>query len=75
VGNMKNWSIKGRFDKIQLPVMLINGRYDEAVDEVVQPWFDGLKKVRWFTFAESSHTPHWEERDLFMEKVAGFLKS
>jgi len=54
--------------------MLLNGRYDEATDAVVQPYFDSIERVRWFTFAESSHMPHWEERELFMERVAAFLR-
>jgi len=75
IGGLKEWSIKGRLKKIQVPTMLLNSRYDEAMDEVVQPYFDEIKQVRWFTFANSSHTPHWEERDLFMQRVADFVKN
>lgn len=74
IGGLKNWSIKGKLNKIQVPTMLLNGRFDEATDEVVQPYFEQVKQVRWFTFAESSHMPNWEERDLFMERVAAFVK-
>ena len=44
------------------------------MDEVVEPYFEKVDKAKWFTFAESSHMPHWEERDRFMEVVRGFLK-
>lgn len=74
IGGLKSWSIKGRLSKIQVPTMLLNGRHDEAMDEVVQPYFEKIKQVRWFTFADSAHMPHWEERDLFMERVAAFVK-
>ena len=45
---------------------------------MTRPWtklyFEKVDKAKWFTFAESSHMPHWEERDRFMEVVRGFLK-
>lgn len=54
--------------------MLLNGRHDEATDETVQPYFEEIPRVRWFTFSDSSHMPNWEERELFMERVAEFVK-
>lgn len=38
--------------------LLLNGRYDEAMDEVAEPYFEKVDKARWVTFAESSHMPH-----------------
>jgi proline-specific peptidase len=72
-GNLKDWSVKGKLGKIDVPTMLLNGRFDEATDDVVLPFWEEIGKVRWFTFAESSHMPHWEERDKLMKVVAGFL--
>jgi pimeloyl-ACP methyl ester carboxylesterase len=59
--------------KISVPVLLLNGRHDEAQDEVVAPFFQHIDKVKWFTFAESGHMPHWEERALYMDVVGRFL--
>ena len=59
--------------KIQVPVLLLNSRYDEAQDSVVQPYFSALPKVKWYTFAESSHMPQYEERALYMQRVGDFL--
>lgn len=44
------------------------------MDEVVEPYFEKVDKAKWVTFAESSHMPHLEERDRFMEAVSRFLK-
>ena len=44
---------------------MLNGRYDEAQDSVVKPYFDELEKVKWFTFSESSHMPQYEEREKY----------
>jgi len=74
VGSLKTWDIKSKLHRIKVPTMLLNGRHDEATDAVVQLYFDAIPRVRWFTFAESSHMPHWEERELFMGRVAAFLR-
>ncbi|KAI4164236.1 MAG: hypothetical protein LQ342_002201 [Letrouitia transgressa] len=73
-GTLKTWNIVSQIQKIQCPTLLINGRYDEAQDEVVAPYFREIGKVKWIRFAESSHMPHFEEREVFMKVVAAFLK-
>ena len=59
--------------KINIPTLLLNSRYDEAQDSVIEPYFKGLSKVQWFTFAESSHMRQYEERALYMQRVGDFL--
>ncbi|KAH9945098.1 proline-specific peptidase [Epithele typhae] len=73
-GSLKTWSIIPELPKINVPTLVLNGRYDEAQDSVVQPFFQHISsKVWWFTFANSSHMPHYEERELFMQRVGDFL--
>ncbi|KAL8774584.1 MAG: hypothetical protein Q9209_000957 [Squamulea sp. 1 TL-2023] len=72
-GTLKAFDIRQDIHKIKVPTLLINGRYDEAQDEVVEPFFQELEKVKWYRFAESSHTPQLEEREEFMQVVARFL--
>jgi proline-specific peptidase len=72
-GSLKSWSVKGKLGNIEVPTLLLNGRFDEAADEVVLPFWNEIEKVKWYTFAESSHMPHWEERERFMEIVSEFL--
>ncbi|KAE9963042.1 hypothetical protein EG328_011810 [Venturia inaequalis] len=74
IGSLKDWSVKGKLDIITVSTLLLNGRYDEATDWVTKPYFEEIPTVRWYTFSESSHMPHWEERDRFMEIVGGFLE-
>jgi len=73
VGTLKNWSVIDELHKITVPTLLINGRYDEAQDEVVWPFFVHIAKVKWIQFSESSHLPQWEERERYMEVVGEFL--
>ncbi|OCL06054.1 proline iminopeptidase [Glonium stellatum] len=73
-GSLKDWAIVERLHKINAPTLLINGRYDEATDEVVEPYFEKVGKAKWVTFTESSHMPHLEERDRFIDVISRFLK-
>ena len=75
IGSMKEWTIIDRLAQIQIPVLLISGRYDEATPEVVQPFMDHIVGARWVIFDASSHMPHVEERDLCMKTVSDFLSS
>jgi len=57
-----------------VPTLLLSGRDDEAMDEVVEPYFEKVDKAKWVTFVESSHVPYCEERHRFMEVASRFLK-
>ncbi len=73
IGTMKSWSIISRLHRIQVPTLLISGRYDEAAPEVVQPFMDHIAGAEWVIFEHSSHMPHVEERAACMEAITGFL--
>lgn len=73
VGTLKDWSIVDRLDQVNRPTLLISGRYDEATPAAVQPYADRIPDVSWTIFPESSHMPHVEEREAYMELVRGFL--
>lgn len=72
-GTLKTWSIIDRLDGIDVPVLLISGKYDEATPATVQPFMDHIKDVRWELFENSSHFPHVEETDRYLDVVARFL--
>jgi len=63
IGTMKDWSIVGRLSTIDVPTLLISGRFDEATEACVQPFADEIPDVRWRIFENSSHMPHVEERE------------
>jgi L-proline amide hydrolase len=73
VGTLKDWSIVDRLDQINRPTLLISGRYDEATPAAVQPYADRIADVRWTIFENSSHMPHVEEREPYMDLVRSFL--
>lgn len=57
-----------------MPILLINGEEDYMTDEVIAPFFQYMDKVKWVKFANSSHVPHWEERERYMDVVDRFLQ-
>lgn len=73
VGNLTGWSIVDRLDQVDVPTLLVSGRYDEATTETVRPYFERIPDVRWAVFAESSHMPHVEQTQAFNRVVADFL--
>ncbi|KAM5531779.1 hypothetical protein V8D89_014549 [Ganoderma adspersum] len=72
-GSLRDWSILEDIIKINVPTLLLNSVYDQAQDNVIAPFFHSIQKVKWFTFAESSHMPQYEEREKYMQIVGNFL--
>ncbi len=73
VGSLKNWSVVDRLSRIEVPTLVISGRYDEAAPVAVRPFFDLIPDARWRVFAESSHLPHVEETQRYLAVVGDFL--
>lgn len=73
IGTIRDWSITDRLDRIQVPTLLISGRHDEATAAVVQPFAQHIPDVRWSVYENSSHLPHVEETDAFLEEVDAFI--
>jgi L-proline amide hydrolase len=74
VGTLGDWSVADRAHLITAPTLLVNGAHDEATAATMQPFHDAIPDVRWEVFAESSHMPHVEEEERFLEVVGAFLR-
>jgi L-proline amide hydrolase len=73
VGSLKEWDITDRLHEIDVPTLLISGRYDEATPHIVEQIDQRIPNSRWVLLEESSHTPHLEEPERFRAAVEGFL--
>ncbi len=72
-GTLQNWDIEQRLGEIDLPTLILSGRYDEstpAINEVLQR---GIRNSEWRVFEESSHTPHLEQTQQYIQVLSGFL--
>lgn len=75
IGSLKTWDITGRLHMITAPTLLISGRYDEATPQIVEQIHSRIPGAQWQLFEESSHMPHIEEPEGFLETVEAFLKT
>jgi L-proline amide hydrolase len=73
VGRIKDWDITDRLGDIDVPTLVISGRYDEATPAIAGAVRDGIPGSEWVLFEQSSHMPHAEEPERFVEVVDVFL--
>jgi pimeloyl-ACP methyl ester carboxylesterase len=60
---------------ITVPTLLLNGSEDEAQDVAMQPFYDGIKKVKWVTLEGAANFSHVDQRDKYMRHLQSFLTS
>jgi L-proline amide hydrolase len=74
IGTLKDWSIVNRLGEIKnVPTLLLSGRYDEATPAIVETINQGIPGSKWVLFENSSHMPHVEETERFLEVLGHFL--
>ncbi len=74
IGTIKDWDITGRLAEIDVPTLLVSGRYDEATPTIVGSMKERIPGSEWALFEESSHMPHVEETQRFLDVVGDFLR-
>jgi L-proline amide hydrolase len=73
IGTLKTWDIIDRLGEIQVPTLVLSGRYDEATPLIAETVHKGIPGSLWVLFENSSHMPHIEEKERYMEVVDAFL--
>jgi L-proline amide hydrolase len=74
IGTLKSWDITDRLHEIKVPTLLLSGRYDEATPIIVETIHRGITGSEWIIFENSSHMPHVEETDLYLQVLDRFFK-
>ncbi|HLZ56104.1 MAG TPA: proline iminopeptidase-family hydrolase [Ktedonosporobacter sp.] len=74
IGTLKAWDITDRLPEISVPTLLLSGRYDEATPTIVETIHRSIPGSEWTIFENSSHMPHVEETDLYMQVLNSFLQ-
>jgi L-proline amide hydrolase len=75
IGSLKTWDITERLHEISTPTLLVSGRHDEATPHIVEQIESRIPGAQWRLFEHSSHMPHVEEPEAFLDTVEGFLKT
>jgi L-proline amide hydrolase len=73
VGSIRDWQSKDRLGRIGVPTLLVSGRHDEATPALQETLQTGIAGSEWVVFEESSHMPHVEERERYMQVVGDWL--
>ena len=73
IGSIKDWQSKDRLGEIDVPTLLLSGRYDEATPALQQDLLAGIKDSEWVEFEESAHVPHVEEPQRYLDVVSSWL--
>jgi L-proline amide hydrolase len=74
VGTITGFDITDRLAEVDVPVLLVSGEHDEVRPDVVASMHERLRDSEWVLFEDSSHMPHLEEPERFLEVVSGFLE-
>jgi L-proline amide hydrolase len=74
IGTIAGFDITERLPEIDVPVLLASGEHDEVRPHVVANMHERLRDSEWVLFEDSSHMPHLEERERFLEVVEAFLE-
>ena len=56
-----------------MPTLIVSGRHDEATPALQQVLLEGIAGSEWVVFEDSSHMPHVEERERYMQVVGRWL--
>jgi L-proline amide hydrolase len=75
IGSLRTWDITERLAEIDVPTLLVSGAHDEATALIVRTIHERIPGARWELFEDSSHMPHVEEPERFLEVVESFLAS
>jgi len=73
IGVIKDWDIVDRLGEIHVPTLVLSGRYDEATPLIAETVHHGISGSEWVLFENSSHMPHIEETDRYLQVLANFL--
>jgi L-proline amide hydrolase len=73
IGVIKDWDIVNRLGEIQVPTLVLSGRYDEATPVIAETVHRGIPGSEWVLFENSSHTPHLEETECYLQVLDQFL--
>jgi proline-specific peptidase len=73
IGVIKDWDIVDRLGEIHVPTIVLSGRYDEATPLIAETVHHGISGSEWVLFEISSHCPHIEETERYLQVLTNFL--
>ena len=72
-GTLKGWDRSSRLSEFTVPTLILSGAYDEMGPRSQETLRRGIPHAQYALFKESSHTPQFEEPDLYIATLRDFL--
>jgi proline-specific peptidase len=73
-GALRGWDVRARLGEIDVPTLVIRGRYDMCTGPIAKTLLEGVANSREVVLEESSHTPVLEETDHYLESISSFMR-
>jgi L-proline amide hydrolase len=73
-GAIKGWDVRDRLKEIDIPTLVIRGRYDMCTEPIAETLVKGIPNSREVVLEESSHTPCLEQSAEYLAAISEFMK-
>jgi L-proline amide hydrolase len=72
-GVLKDWNVESRLGELDVPTLILSGRYDEATPAQQRRLQEGIRGSRWTMLENSAHLTFLEEPERYGEILTSFL--
>jgi len=73
-GRLANWDITDRLKEIRVPTLMIGAKYDTMDPAAMETQSKQVQKGRYLYCPNGSHLAMWDDQQVFMNGVIGFIK-
>jgi pimeloyl-ACP methyl ester carboxylesterase len=73
-GVLADWSVESRLGEIDVPTLILSGRYDEATPAQQRRLQQGINGSEWIVLEHSAHLTFAEEPERYREVLTSFLE-
>jgi proline-specific peptidase len=73
-GALRGWDVRDRIHEIEVPTLVIRGRYDMSTEKIAATLVNGIRDAREVVLENSSHTPVLEDTEAYLATVDEFVR-
>jgi proline-specific peptidase len=73
-GALRGWDVRDRLGEIDVPTLVIRGRYDMSTEKIAATLVDGIRDAHAAILEHSSHTPVLEETEAYLATLEEFMR-
>ena len=73
-GRLARWDVKSRLHEIAVPTLMIGAKYDTMDPKAMEEQSKMVVKGRYLYCPDGSHLAMWDDQQVFMKGVVGFIK-